>query len=244
LFILANLIEVILVEPVSRAGQDIGLIYAEKRCALTWPLLATGLLATVAGVILVILFGMYGFLINKAFFVAEVIALSWTVFWIRLLRLRWPTGIRVDAAGIRIGDARALRFATRQSQTVFVCPWTVVRQIVVSNATRVRGREVARVASTLRSTGSRHGWIVWFTWLLSPLMGFYAGGSIRLYVDPDTPESPRAGRVDNVQSFGTPATVWLARTRRPRALRAALGLVPGCPPVADRVDPGAALPSG
>lgn len=235
-----------MVEPSSTAGQDIGLIYAEKRCALTWPLLLTGLVATVVGGVLVLLCGLYGFLINRAFFVAEAAALGWTVFWARLLRSRWPTGIRVDAAGIRIGDARALRFATTESYTVFACPWTLVRRILVietgSRRSRARRRQgAASDDSASRSGDVRPHWLRWLGWLIR-LLSPVAGASIYLYLDPDTPGGPQAQRVGNVYSFGSPATVWMAPTRHPKALRAALAQLPGCPPVGDDFSPDAPFP--
>jgi hypothetical protein len=225
-------IGVVLVEPVNSGGQDTGLRYAEKRCALSWPLLLTGLLAVVAGVFLVLLFGLYTFLINKAFSIAEAFALGWTFFWIRQLRSRWPTGIMVDAAGIRIGDRRALPFATSESFTVFVCPWTVVRQIVLVEA---RNR-FKRRRGAAQGTGVQPGWVRWFGWLLL-LLPPYGGASIYLCLDPDAPGGPHPQGVGNLQSFGSPATVWGVHTRRPRALRAALAQLPNCPPVADHFDP-------
>lgn len=234
-------------EPVNTAGLDVGLIYAEKRCALSWPLLLTGVLATAVGAVLVLLCGLYGFLINRAFFVAEVAALGWTVFWARLLRSRWPTGIRVDAAGIQIGDRRALGFATSESYTVFACPWTVVRRILVIEAPRLRSSAKrhpgpAEEARDPQSSSARPGWLRWLGWLIR-LVSPLAGASIYLYVDPDARGGPKAQRVSNVYSFGSPATVWMAPTRRPRALRAALAQLPGCPPVGDHFDPDAPFPS-
>lgn len=215
------------------AGQDIGLIYAEKRCALSWPLLLTGLLAVVVGAFLILLFGLYTFLINKAFSIAEAFALGWTIFWIRQLRSRWPTGIRVDAAVIRIGDWRALPFATSESFTVFVCPWTAVRRIVMVEA-RHRFRRRSHPA---QGTDARPGWFRWLGWILW-LLPPYGGASIFLCLDPDAPKGPRPRDVANLQSFGSPPTVWRARTRRPRALRAALAQLPNCPPLADHFDQG------
>jgi hypothetical protein len=227
-----NPIEVVLVEPVNSAGQDIGLLYAEKRCALSWPLLLTGLLSVVVGAFLVLLFGMYTFLINSLFAIAEAFALGWTIFWIRQLRSRWPTGIRVDAAGIRIGDWRALPFATSQSFTVLVCPWTAVRRIVMVEA-RNRFR---RHSDAAPGTDVQPGWVRWLGWILW-LLPPYGGASIFLCLDPDAPAGPRPRDVGNLQSFGNPPTVWRVRTRRPRALRAALAQLPHCPPIAGRFDP-------
>jgi hypothetical protein len=237
-----NPIEVILVEPVSTAGQDIGLIYAEKRSGLTWPLLLTGVLSTMGGAVAVLLFGLYGFLISRAFFAAEAVALGWTVFWARLLRSRWPTGIRVDAAGIRIGDKRALRFATSESYSVFVCPWTVVRGIVLIEPPGLRGHSQQRPGAPAERSDRGPGWARW-AGLLFRLLSPLTGGSLYLYVDPDAAGGPKAERVANVYPFGRPVTVWRAPVRRPRALRAALAQVPSCPPTDDHFGPGTPFPS-
>jgi hypothetical protein len=59
-----------------------------------------------------------------------------------------------------------------------------------------------------------------------------------IYAYREAPRGPRAELVDNVFSYGAPPTRWLASTRRPKALRAALAQVPGCPPVKDYAIPG------
>jgi hypothetical protein len=207
-----------------------GPIYTEKRCSLPWPLVITGLLCATAGAAVAVVSFVFSLTISLVIFILTAVAAGWITFWVRFLRSNWPTGIWVDEAGIRIGDVRALRLATGQSQTVFTCSWTAVRKIAVADrAWRTPGRSRAAAAAIPQS-----GRIpFWMRWLMVP----FARPVLVIHADRRAAGGPRAELVDNVFSFGAPPTTWTAFTRRPKALRAALAQVPGCPPVGDHIDP-------
>jgi hypothetical protein len=82
-----------------------------------------------------------------------------------------------------------------------------------------------------QSRGPVKGIATWLRWLLA----LVARSRVVLVIHADraAPGGPRAELVDNVLAPDTPPARWMASTRRPRALRAALAQVPECPPVAD-----------
>ena len=205
-------------------------IYTEKRCSLPWSLVITGLLCVTAGAVVAIVSFVLSLTISLVIFILTAVAAGWITFWVRFLRTNWPTGIWVDEAGIRIGDARALSFATSQSQTVFTCSWTAVGKIAVADRSW-RTPERSRAAAAAVPQSGRIPF--WVRWLMVP----FARPVLVIHADRRAAGSPRAELVDNVFSFGAPPTTWTAFTRRPKALRAALAQVPGCPTVADHIDP-------
>jgi hypothetical protein len=195
-------------------------VYTEKHSPLSWTGLIVGLLYLTAGAAVTLVTFVLSLTDNKAIFLLTIAALWWTYFWLRYLRRVWPTGIWVNETGIRIGDARALPYATSDSQTVFTCSWTAVRRIVLADRSQSRGR-VKGIAT-------------WLRWLLVLLPRSRA--VLVIYADRAAPGGPRVELVDNVFSSGTPPERWMASTRRPKALRAALAQVPDCPPVEDHMD--------
>jgi hypothetical protein len=216
--------------------REVSPVYIEKRCALPWSLVVTGVLSLAGGVAAALVTFVLSVTINKAILVLTLVAVGWILLWVRYLRLTWSTGIWVDQAGIRIGDARALPFATSQSQTVFTCSWAAVRKVVVTQRAghHLLGRS-PDISITDRRGWSRASWL-----RLVPLPS--PRGVLIIYVDQGAAGAPRAELLDNVTvyGYGKPAGMWFAPTRRPRALRAALAQVPGCPPVGDHPEPAAA----
>jgi hypothetical protein len=195
-------------------------VYTEKHSPLSWTGMIVGLLYLTAGAAVTLVTFVLSLTDNKAIFLLTIAALWWSYFWLRYLRRAWPTGIWVNETGIRIGDARALPYATSDSQTVFTCSWTAVRRIVLTDRSQSRG-PVKGIAT-------------WLRWLLVLLPRSRA--VLVIYADQAAPGGPRAELVDNVFSPGTPPARWMASTRRPKALRAALAQVPDCPPVEDYID--------
>jgi hypothetical protein len=209
-------------------------VYTEKHCALPWTLMLTGLLSLAAGVVAALVTIVLSLTVSPAILILTAVAVLWALFWVRYLRSTWPTGIWVDQAGIRIGDAPALPFATSQSQTVFTCSWAAVRGIAVTE--RPGRRLLGRSPRAPGPPGTGHPGRASATrlrWLLAP----FTRAALVIYADHNAAGAPRTELVDNVYSHGTPPRMWIAPTRRPQALRAALAQVPGCPPVADHTDP-------
>ena len=215
-------------EPSDRSAPEVGLAYNQKRSALSWPLMLTGLLAIAVGAVVAIVCVVLSLTVSKGFVVLFAAAAAWTIFWTRVLRSKWPTGIRVDATGIKIGDKRALPFATSQSQTVFACSWSAVRAIAVSE--RSRQRSLPRQPPGKAGRGR-------ILAMLSRLPAPFTPAVLVIDVDPDAAGAPQTRLVDNAYGFGAPPRRWMTATRRPDALRAALTQMPGCPPVADHVGP-------
>lgn len=159
--------------------------------------------------------------VSRLIFVVTIVSVWWNLIWLRYLRWAWPTAIWVDDAGIRIGDVRAVSYATQDSQSVFTCSWSAVSKIVVTDRSS--------------RSGPVKGIPTWIRWLL--VLVPIARAALVIYADADAPGGPRGEPEQNVFSFGTPPTTWSTSTRRPEALRAALAWVPGCPPVYDRDNP-------
>jgi hypothetical protein len=210
--------------------NDADPIYFEKRSALPWTGMIAGLLFVTAGVLVAIISIVLSLTISKVILILTAAAVYWTVFWVRSLRSAWPTGIWVDEAGIRIGDVRALPFATGESQTVFTCSWSAVRKIVVLNRSWRAPWKAGAVAEGLPRSARIPVVLIW-------LMVPFARAVLVIHADRQAAGSPRAELVDNVFSSGAPPTTWSAYTRRPKALRAALARVTSCPPVYDHADP-------
>jgi hypothetical protein len=206
------------VEVESSDGLKVSPVYVEKHCGLPWTGMIVGLLYLTAGAVVTLVTFVLSLTVNRAIFLLTLGALAWDLFWLRYLRSAWTTGIWVDEAGIRIGDARALPYATSASQSVFTCSWTAARRIVLA------GRSWRRRPAK--------GILAWLRWLLALVPRSRA--VLVIYADRAAPGGPRAELVDNVFSVGTPPTRWTVSTRRPKALRAALAQVPGCPPVEDQ----------
>jgi hypothetical protein len=118
--------------------------YAEDRCALRWPLLALGLIGPTA---LIALFAALGIAVNLEWLVGVAFVPFFVPFliYISLLWRNWPTGIRIDDAGVQIGAVRSTN-ATRRTPTVthqnsalFSCPWPGVRGLeLVTDPKRLR----------------------------------------------------------------------------------------------------------
>ena len=122
--------------------------YAERRCALRWQLVLWGLglpAVLAAAVAWLIMFG--GSHDAIASVVSSLLGLGSVAALIGcgLLYRNWPTGIRMDEAGVSIG-AVGFRRATARRPTVthqnwglFTCAWPSVRYVtVVTDPARIR----------------------------------------------------------------------------------------------------------
>lgn len=233
--------------------QDSGLVYAEDRCALRWPLVCLGLLGSAGGASLAVVCFWLGVTTTwqRGFAALGAAGVAVSCFWTLQLWSNWPTGIRADAAGIRIGGVRrklditvTARSVLGQRHEVFACPWTAVRGIAVTDRAGLRGLRAQLAAPQPSAHARRHPGRpgdsgmrprtagVRLGWMPAPFMR----AALVIYVDPDKACFPplrpwrsygRAG----TRKVGTRSRVCLAPTRHPEALRAALARVPGCPPV-------------
>jgi hypothetical protein len=155
-----------LVESWDGASRGTGLVYAEDRSALNWPLMWVGLLSSVAGALAVAACLWWALALAQpgALFLAEFPAL-WSFVWIWQLWSNWPTGIRIDTAGIQIGAVRdgrqdpqvprTVRSVLSQRHEVFACPWAAVRGIAVTDRAGLRGLREREPSAHARRRPSR-----------------------------------------------------------------------------------------
>jgi len=125
-------------------GGTHGASYVERRCALRWQLVTWGLGLPAA---LVAVFVALAIFVSPDWFVAAAITplLAPFMMGIGLLYRNWPTGIRIDEAGVSIGAVGSRRAmarrptVTHQNWALFTCPWPSVRYLtVVTDPARIR----------------------------------------------------------------------------------------------------------
>jgi len=118
--------------------------YQEARSALSGPLLACGLFAPLAAEIVFLILAV---VVNPAWVLAMGFMLIFApvMIFISLLYRNWPTGIRIDAAGISIGAVhspgaiRRTPTVNHQSWGLFTCPWPAVEAVrVITDQAEVR----------------------------------------------------------------------------------------------------------
>lgn len=210
-------------------------VYTESHSAMRWPVVFHGVfwLSLTAGLLSASF--LFRPLQNPLYAALGVCSLIAAMGGTGLLIVNWPTGIRVDAAGIQIGGirraghrgrarARRLLPATAQRRAVFFCPWDDLHlaQVVTDR------RELRRLSRL-----GRGGTITRLGLLWSPFMPAALVMRINPYAV-STPEfrPPDAHqywfRVARLRTYAL-YSVWLAPTRHPDALRAALAehRVPG-----------------
>lgn len=152
------------------------------------------------------------------------------------LVVSWPIDILIDADGIRIGGLRreARRahkrareypeLPTKQRRQVFFCPWEAVQRVEVVTD---RG-ELKKLRRAAEDVGFRHSMTVALGRLWSPHMR----AALVVNLDPDRAIFPRflepGEEVKRPTGMSTtkrdsfPSPVWIAPTRHPDELRAAL----------------------
>ena len=206
--------------------------YAEDHGALRWPLLAAGLAAPVIAV-----GGAVAAIVLQSVPLLVVCLLAVAVWMARgqLLPYVWPAGIRLDQEGVRIG---AVRWADkhpgrthprptvpRQWSQEFRCPWPAVRRIgVVTDRRAIKtmirysyhGRKPTPLGN-LATPFMRAALVVWVESEQAVLPAI---------------EPARGLLAANWSSPGFSQPLWVAPTRHPRRLRAALQDVPLPPGVA------------
>jgi hypothetical protein len=205
--------------------------YQENHVALRWPLLTFGLYAPAAALALLIAGIAVGqpafFWVTLGVLMASVIAWGAGGQWLPYV---WPTAIRLDADGVRLGGLRwadrhpgrtraRTAVVPRQHSQVFACPWDAVLSIGVTTD---------RAALTAMRKHAHRG--------LQPTpLGDLAVPFMRaaLVVRVDlsrarVPAIRAAGgplwRSYNAPGFDQP--VWVVPTRHPERLSQALAIVP------------------
>ena len=159
------------------------------------------------------------------------------LIWVTLVYRNWPTGIRVDEAGVSIGAVSSARAARRtptvnhQSRGLFTCPWPAVQglRVVTDRAELRRMKNSPRYYTFTNRWGAKRGMSHCNIGVLaSPFMR----AALVIDVDPAaaTASQIRPARFyDNyLHGYFSRLTqprlspVWVVPTRHPEALRKAL----------------------
>ena len=214
--------------------------YREPHSALSWPLLACGLIApAAAGIACLIL----GIVTNQPWiFVIMAVLLVPAMIWTALLYRNWPTGIRFDASAICIGAVSSARAASRtptinhQSRGLFTCPWPAVESVrIVTGLAELRQmKNLPRYYTFTNRWGGRTGMSHCNIGVLaSPFMR----AALVIEVDLAAVTAPRIRPARYYSNFKNGyfsrlveprlSPVWVAPTRHPEALGRALAAVPG-----------------
>ena len=210
--------------------------YTEKHAALTWPLLALGLF--VPGVLCLACL-ILAIIINPAWLIGAVVVPFLLPFlvYIGMLHRNWPSGIRIDTDGIRIGavaSANAVYRAptvTRQAWGLFHAPWTAVRRVeVIDDPVELRRLRNSPEYFTLCNRWGKPRTVTHS--MTGVLLSSFARAALFITLDGESTETPRLGASNffpnepgrPLRTRLTPAYsyVWIAPTRHPDRLRAAL----------------------
>jgi hypothetical protein len=215
--------------------------YSEDRCALRWPLVGLGLAAPLA---VAVVFVVLAATVSPFWLIAVPLVPLFGPFMIYsgLLYRNWPTGIRIDSEGIRIGAVGSGRAAqrtptvTHQNWGLFSCPWSAVTDVdVITDAARVRAMRNDPQYYTLSNRWSKPRTMT--RCMIGVLMPPFARSVLVINVDlaqaqtlditvPTTrtafffPNTPGRPAVTKLRSEPSPA--WVVPTRNPEALRQAI----------------------
>jgi len=205
--------------------------YAEDHCALDWPLLTSGIYAPVLAI------GLFA-----AALAAGITALSWVAIAIVFvtagwwaaggvwLHYVWPTGIRLNESGLRIGGLRWAErhpgqartrqaIVPRQYTQIFSCPWSGVLGIGVTT-----DHDVLRAMKRHAYRGRRPT-------PLGNLATPFMHAALVIWVDQDQAQFPeirpaRAAAWSTNSAPGFQQPIWVVPTRRAAELTRALPLLP------------------
>lgn len=192
--------------------------YSEDRSAVRWPYYAH-----LTGWLLLFLIGIWMTSVNPGMSFVLAAGYIGLIFTIVLMAKNWPTGIRIDSDGIRIGGLRShprlrknLPWADWQRRHVFFCPWDAVR-----SATVITDKPALR--DTRRLTNRE-------TIRIGALTGPFTKAALLIEVDLDQVTMPEFREPDTGRQMWRyshlaaveKSPVWYVPTRHPEALRAAL----------------------
>jgi hypothetical protein len=233
-------------------GAAAPVVYAEDRCGRSLPLWLQGVAVPAAAVAAFVSAVVTG---DVGLYFLCVAGVVWGVFGATSLRANWPTGIRLDGDGIRIGGVRRAdrgarprgrpRYVEAQRYAVFGCPWSAVRGLALitdrAELRRMRGQERSYTGRPGLRTIAQY---VPLGWLSAPFMR----AALVVHVTPGAvafPEFRRGGGGGGPRRYGVPSPTWLVPTRHPQELRAALARLQGtAPPVDDHISASAPVQFG
>lgn len=225
------------------SAPDSPATYLERRAALTWPLLALGLIGPVlvcaACVVLAVV-------VDPAWLAGMLFAPLAPPFlmYIPLLFRNWPSGILIDGDGVRIGAVASKGAAERvpscawQAWGVFHVPWSEIESIDVLDAPRIRQLRRAPDLYTLCNRWSAPS--AMRRCQIGVLLPCFARSVLVITVWTGHAKTPQVRPVISVRSgplgswlalasagsrrrvAGEVSAVWIAPTRHPEALRAAV----------------------
>ena len=214
-------------KPVAGPQADATSVYfAEDHGALRWPLLLAGLAAPVIALACAVAAIV---LQNVPLLVVCLLAVAVWMVRGQLLPYVWPVGIRLDDEGLRIG---AVRWADkhpgrthprptvpRQWSQEFRCPWPAVQRIGV-----VTDRQAVKTMIRCSHHGRR-------STPLGNLATPFMRAALVIWVDNEQAVTPaiqpaRGLLAANWSSPGFSQPLWVAPTRHPRQLQAALKDIP------------------
>lgn len=223
--------------------------YAEDGCARRWPLLLWGLWLPAALEIVAVLLGA---LVHPYWFIAVPLIPLLAPFLIygSLLYRNWPTGIRIDGDGLRIGAVASARAArrtrplsiARQNWGVFSAPWdTVATMRVVTDPDELRRlRTDARYFTLSNHWGKPRG-LNTNRCRLGALTAPFMRAALVVELDPTGANVPatraarfypnQIGRPFQTRIQADAGPVWIAPTRNPSALANAVKQFPAGRPL-------------
>lgn len=214
------------------------IVYQERHSALRWPLLACGLGAPVAGVMVGLLFAVA---VNRQWIIAAVALPFFAPFAISigLLYRNWPTGIRIDRSTVTIGaigSSRAVRrtpTVSHQAWAVFTCPLANVRSArVVTDPREIRLLKKSpqyytltnRWGGRLAMTHCRLGVLSAPFMRAALVLDFDAAEGTEPKVRPARYYTNGKGGRMSVVIKPAPGHTWVVPTRHPERLRRALAI--------------------
>ncbi|TNC26032.1 hypothetical protein [Amycolatopsis alkalitolerans] len=242
-------------------GTPLGLrgveAYAEDRCSWRPPLVVLG----IAMPVLVIAAVVAGMILHAEGFALLVIPplIIWLATGARYLPMVWPTGIRIDGDGVRIGAVRRWERkpdrkrrrkpppASFQHYHVFSCPWRGILALEVTTD-RKRMRELDKTAhrapsKNLRATGGLPVAAFYLGMLTAP----FAKAELIIEIDPEYAQFPTFRDVQalfaGTSQAGTRSTTWVVPTRRPRELTRLVAAITSTPEWNNRILTGGDGPS-
>lgn len=214
--------------------------YREAHSALNVRLLTCGLFVPVA---IEVAFVVLGVVVNPAWFILMGLLPFFVpvMTYTGLLYRNWPTGIRIDEEGIRIGAVGSPRAARRkptinhQSWGLFTCPWQAAESMRVVTD-RAELRELQRSPRYFTFNNRWGGKAAMSHCNIGVLASPFMRAALVIHIDPFGVASPGIRPARYYSNFKNGrfsrlippqlSSTWIVPTRHPEALRRALQGVP------------------